>query len=634
VKTRPIVAAAVDFSDRAAPRLLAADADNPSRGSAAAQARQIFLHGNGLPQRWRGRTRFCVLATGFGLGHDFLASWAAWRDDPARCERLFFIAMAPHPPSAADLARAHATSPLAPLARQLSAAWPALTCNLHLLDFAAGRVRLLLAFGDAQTWARELVARVDAFYLDGGMPEGDATTQQRSVWSMLARLAAPGATAVSPSRAAGVRAGLQGAGFAVQAAPGPEGGPDFTLARFAPRFSAPAPPGRVLPAQAPSHALVLGGGLAGAASARALAQQGIACTVIERHAAPAAEASGNPAGLFHGAVMGHDGPHARLHRAAALAATHTMRAALARGVAGRAEGLLRLEKRLSWPAMQALLERQALPRDYVQALPAAAASVAAGVDLAWPAWFYPGGGWIDPAALVRNALSTPGVTWQGQTRVERIAHHGDAWRLFNDAGRAVAEAPLLVLANAADALRLSDLPPAWLQRRRGQVSWSDGALLPRVPKMPLASGGYLLRLPDGRLLFGATSQIDDDAPQVREDDHRDNLAKATQLLGQVFLRDDAALQGRVGWRASTPDRLPLVGPAPDLAAQRPARCDAPRLLPRQAGLWLHSGLGSRGLSTATLNAELIAAWASGAPLPLEADLVDAVDPARWLLRRS
>ena len=92
------------------------------------------------------------------------------------------------------------------------------------------------------------------------------------------------------------------------------------------------------------------------------------------------------------------------------------------------------------------------------------------------------------------------------------------------------------------------------------------------------------------------------------------------------------LHGRVGWRAGSADRLPLVGAAPDPRAPRPARADAPRLLPRQPGLWLHCGLGSRGLTTAALGAELIAAQASGAPWPLEADLVDAVDPARWLLR--
>jgi tRNA 5-methylaminomethyl-2-thiouridine biosynthesis bifunctional protein len=76
----------------------------------------------------------------------------------------------------------------------------------------------------------------------------------------------------------------------------------------------------------------------------------------------------------------------------------------------------------------------------------------------------------------------------------------------------------------------------------------------------------------------------------------------------------------------------LVGRAPDPQAVLPARRDAPRLFPRQPGLYLLTGLGSRGLTSAALAGELIAAQIAGAPWPLEADLVDAVDPARLLLR--
>jgi len=631
VKTTPIVAAEVDFSDPSAARAPAFDDLYHPRSGAFEQARRVFLGGNGLPERWRARQRFTVLEAGFGLGNNFLATWAAWRDDPARCERLFFVSIEQHPLAPADLLRAHAASPAPALAQQLIEAWPPATCNLHTLDFEGGRVRLLLAFGDVQAWARELVARVDAFYLDGFAPARNPAMWARGVFAMLARLAAPEATAATWSAAQAVREGLRGAGFEVQTAPGGGGKREITLARFAPRFRPPAPPGRQVPDAAPTHALVIGSGLAGAITARALARQGIACTVIERHAEPAAEASGNPAGLFHGAVMGHDGPHARLLRAAALACAGSLRAALARGVPGCIDGLLRLETTLALPAMQALLERQALPPAYVQAVPAARASQLAGIPLSQPAWFYPGGGWADPAALVRDALATAGVTWRGATNVQRIARSGDSWQVFDAAGGMLAEAPLLVLANGTDALPLAGLPAPWLRRQRGQVSWGLRAAT-IAPRIPVASGGYVLTLPDGRLLFGATHQQGDDDHAVRDSDHRDNRAKAARLIGAGAIAHNEPLRGRVGWRATSPDRLPLVGPVPDLAAPRPSRTDAPRLLPRQPGLWLHSGLGSRGLTTATLCAELIAAQVSGAPWPLEADLVDAIDPARWLAR--
>ena len=421
MKTAPIVQATVDFSDAGAARAPQfGDVYHPASG-AFAQARHVFLAGNSLPGRWQDRAHFTILETGFGLGNNFLATWAAWRDDPARCERLVFISIEKHPLSRADMQSAHTDSAAPELAQQLIDAWPPATCNLHVRDFENGRVRLLLAFGDVQTWSREIVARVDAFYLDGFAPTRNPAMWERRVFTMLARLAAAEATAATWSAAGAVRDGLSGAGFEVRAAPGSGGKRDITLARFAPRFRAPVPPGRMLPKAPPSHAIVIGAGLAGASSARALARQGIACTVIERHAEPAAEASGNPAGLFHGAVMGHDGPHARLLRASALAAEPLMREAVAKGVPGCIDGLLRLESKLSLPAMQALLDAQALPARYVQALSPAIASERAGLALAQAAWFYPGAGWIDPAALVRYWLATPGISWRGATHVQRIA---------------------------------------------------------------------------------------------------------------------------------------------------------------------------------------------------------------------
>ena len=85
-----------------------------------AQAREVFLAGNGLPERWAGRERFVVLETGFGLGLNFLATWRAWKDDPSRCARLHYVAIEKHPFSLQDLRTLHQRFPeLAEEARAL-----------------------------------------------------------------------------------------------------------------------------------------------------------------------------------------------------------------------------------------------------------------------------------------------------------------------------------------------------------------------------------------------------------------------------------------------------------------------------------------------------------------------------------
>src|SRR5258706_2849311 len=97
-----------------------------------AQSRHVFLAGNRLPERWRGRDAFVVLETGFGLGLNFLAAWDAWRADPARARRLHFVSVESRPLARADLAAALSPiSEVATLARSLAAALPPSVAGVH-----------------------------------------------------------------------------------------------------------------------------------------------------------------------------------------------------------------------------------------------------------------------------------------------------------------------------------------------------------------------------------------------------------------------------------------------------------------------------------------------------------------------
>ncbi len=650
MKPAPVTPANIVFSDDGQPPWAAdfGDVYHP-RAGALVQASQVFLAGNGLPARWAGRERFVVLETGFGLGNNFLVTWQAWRQDTARCRQLDFVSVERHPPSPADLARAHQGHPLPALAQALQAAWPPLAAGLHLLSFDEGRVRLLLALGDVQALLPALRLQADALYLDGFAPDRNPAMWTPRVLAALGRRAAPGATAATWSVAAPLRHGLQAAGFTPRRVPGRHGQREITVAGFAPRHPLPAP------GASPRTALVVGAGLAGAAVASALARRGLAVTVLDRQAQPATEASGNPAGLFHGTVHPDDGPYARLFRAAALHAQRVYSAAVAAGVRGQVQGLLRLDTRAGGlAAMQALQARAGVPPAYVQALDAAqAAQLAgvAGVALAHPAWYYPGGGWMDPADWVRHALRTPGLHFQGGQAVHRLTRQGDpggpggAWQAWDAQGRLLAQADVLVLANAGDAARLlAPLGgPAWpLRHTRGQVTAFDSAGDNPPLLRPLAGDGYALPQPArpgeavAGLLCGATREPGDpgDDPAPRDDDHRHNLQRCQRLTGLPVPSDPQAWRGRVAWRLHSDDRLPLAGALPALRMPPGQRMDQARWLPRESGLFVLTALGARGLTLAPLLGELVAAMAAGAPWPLEQDLVDAVDPGRWLVRAA
>lgn len=616
----PVAAGTLAFDDDGTPRSPDYGDVYHARAGAWAQAQHVFLRGNGLPQRWQGRHRFTVLETGFGLGNNFLATWQAWRDSPQRPGRLDFISIEKQPLRREDLARAHRGrhAPEAQaLADALLAAWPPLTPDIHTLLFDGGRVRLLLVFADVADALPELVARVDAFFLDGFAPARNPQMWDARALARLARLAAPQATVATWSVARDVRDGLAAAGFIVERAPGFGGKRDMSVGRFAPRHvPAPAPGRRTDCAQ---RVAVVGAGIAGAGVAQALSREGVAVQVFESEAAPARHASGNPAGLFHGIVHREDGPHARWLRAAALRMQQLMRPLFEQRQVEGAFGLLRAERESTLDEMLGLLAAQHLPSDWVQAVDTARG----------PGWLYPGGGWCAPTSVAEAWLASPGVTLRCGTRVEALQASPRGRMLLGGDGRVLDEADAVVLANAADAPRLIGGDMGWeLRRQRGQISLlgTEGPALP----MPVADAGYALRLHDQRLLFGATSQADDDDPTCRDSDHTHNLAVLARLTDWQPA-PGTALEGRVGWRLQAPDRMPLLGPVPEHASagRRPLQ---PRDIERRPGLYGAFAYGSRGLTQAALAGEVLAAWLTGAAMPVPARLLDAVDCARFAAR--
>ena len=632
--TAPLQPARIDFSDASAPRATDFGDVYHARGGAFEQARHVFLAGNGLPQRWAGCEHFVVLETGFGLGHNFVATWAAWREHSARCAHLWFLSVDKHPPRPEDLRRAHAHSAEPDLARELVAAWPPLTPDLHRRDFAHGRVHLLLAFGDIATWLPQWVAAVDAFYLDGFAPAKNPAMWEPHVLKRLGRLAAPGATAATWSAARIVRDALVAADFQIERQAGFDHKREMLVARHAPRHRAAAPAGRRY-GGARGPVAIIGAGLAGAGVARALAGLGVPSRVIDARAAPAQGGSGQPAGLMHGVVHADDSPHTRWFRSGALRSHAALAALVASGaVRGQVNGLLRVERGLDRDAMQRLLDAQSLPADYVQALSAAEASAQARCTVNGAAWWYPGGGWVDPRSLVRHWLDDPLIESTLGTRVARIARRGDAWQLFDATDQLVASVASVVFANAEGIeplLRSNEWP---LLRSRGQVTWLPDAPPDWQPAVPVAGDGYAIAF-DGGLLCGATSDLDDDNDAtLRDSDHRRNLDALQHLGARAGSAPMDALGGRVAWRVHTRDRLPLIGGVPLPATQRvsASRQDQPRFIAREPGLHLCAALGSRGLTQATLAGEVLAAMITGTPLPIGSALLDAVDAARFAAR--
>lgn len=607
-----------------------------SADSGPGQARHVFLGGNGLPQRWAHRRVFTVLETGFGLGLNFLATWQAWRDDPVRPERLHFVSIEKHPFTRQGLADLHARYPeLSEFAGRLQSAWPLALPGSHRLEFEDGGVTLTLVFGDAADTLRKLRCAADAIYLDGFAPDRNPEMWAPATLKAITRLARAGATLATYTSARGVRDALASAGFFdIEKRTGFGRKRDMLTARYTPRTGkrqeAAEPP--VWPER---RAIVVGAGLAGAAISERLTARGWVVDLIERCPAPATEASGIPAGVFHPHVSRDDSLLSRLTRAGSLYSLARWRGLEAAGcrMSWNMGGVLQMAKDASEEARMSDAARiLGFPPEYFDYVERIEATRRTGAAVRCGGWWFPTGGWISPASLVAAQLrvAQPRLVLHLGESVHELSHDTGLWGAIRADGTVIALAPVVVLANSHDAARFMrlDLP---LRRVRGQLTHLPPGSTP-APAAVLAGAGNLIPMPDGSAIAGATFDYDDERTSPGAEDHVGNIERLERFLPGASARvDRTALGGAVGFRCVAADRLPLIGALPSTG--RNAAVSA-RDVPRLNGVYGAFAYASRGLTWAALGAEIIAAELEGEPSPVESDLAQAIDPARFLLRRA
>ena len=617
----------LEFTANGAPFVVQQGEEGSSLALLTANSQQIFLAHNGLPAGWRGKDRYVILETGFGFGLNFLNTWRAWRDDPARCRRLHFLAFSAHPLSALDLGRSLALWPeLAALAGQLCQHWPLPTPGMHRLHLDNGQVILTLVFGDPATQLRAINASVNAFILNGFSPEQGSSLITPHLAKALARLTAPGATLVSLANEDAVKEALEAAEFSVEIRPGISSDTNILTGQFRSRR-----PNRH---QAPTdrRAIVIGAGIAGSTTAHRLAAAGWQVTVLEAEAQPASGASGNIAGVLRPLPSADDNRLSRLTRAGFLA-TRALLNSLPEARWSDC-GVLHLAREAEHEAQQQrTVEALDLPPEILQYLDRAEVSH----RLNWPVdnggWWFPSGGWAQPPSLCRAALAAfpERITVHCNATVHQLKIAKTGWQAIATDGTVLAEAPVMIMASGVAATRFEQF--SWLPQTsaRGQVSHLSAGATPPLDTV-VWKIGYATPLVDGQRLIGASLAYEDDDKSEHLADHRDNLARINLALpGFTQGIDPATLRGHVGFRPMSPDRMPIVGAVPCLDGSAPATSHRP-LVPTYPGLWCVQGFGARGIVWSALMADLLLSKIEGEPLPLESDLVEALDPARFIVR--
>lgn len=523
----------------------------------------------GLPEAWQLRPRYTLLITDLRDGESFIRLWERWKQDPRRPDRLHVVALSASLLDASVLrSRLLAQTPasLHAMVEQLVAQWPLNLPGTHRLDFEELAVTLTIAVGPPDVTRPRVAVAADAVWDGEEVPvtfPDDVSSEPITPTDRMLRLA------VEQKEA--------------------------------------------------RHAVVVGAGIAGAGVAHALALRGWRVQVLDLSARRQQEHGAHVAAALTPMVTRDDDIRARLSRAGSLRA-HARWSQVSEDILWRC-GALQLQ-RVSGRIvdLKAVLAGLSFPPQWVRFVEASEASDIAGLQLERGGLFFPTAARIRPERLIEALLETKGIE-RLEVHVEHVERIERQWHVLNEQGEACAVAPQLILAGAVgtqDILRRSALlePSSRLSGMHalgGEITFIPERALAGGPRCIVSGDGYVLPALEGQCVVG--SSYVHGAQRITPSilGGLGNIERATGLLGRVQLHeglnnlDVEHLGGWAGWRAVLPGRLPFVGP-----------------LANTEGLWVASGLASRGLTWSSLAGDLIAAALNGEPLPLERDIMDKI----------
>lgn len=642
-----------------------------SRASGLAESQHVFIQHNQLPERfaalYEGQT-FVIGETGFGTGLNFLCAWQCFNQHAPSHTRLHFISVEKYPLQAKDLVQALALWPqLSELREQLLQQYLAIHSGFQHIQLDHGRITLTLLIGDALNMLQQLDGQIDAWFLDGFAPSKNPEMWNEQVFAQLARLGKTGTTLATFTSAGFVRRGLIAAGFSMQRVPGfgrkremlkghlqPAEDADNLSSVRDPWFARPQQP-QLAPEQ--RHAIVIGAGLAGCASAASLAARGWRVTLIEQHKDIAQAASGNAQGVLYLKLSAHAtvlsrfvlsgfGCTRRLLEALSNQATSADTATPARLSSEDWDmcGVLQLAFNDKEQQRQAALAAH-FPAALLRTVSPEQASELAGVSLEQGGLFFPEAGWVNPPALCRALSQHPLISLKTAQHAISLQQQNNNWQVHsNDA--LIVEAPVVILCNATEVAQFSQTQHLPLRRIRGQTTQlPSNASSPSI-KSVICADGYIVPARHTNHTIGASFNFADNNQTATLAEHRSNLALLHQLAPSFALHwpteaiDLSSLQGHAAFRCTSPDYLPLIGPVADyqgfLQTYTELRKDARLALqypcPWHSGLYVNTAHGTRGLISTPLAAELLSAWICAEPLPLPLEVAQHCHPNRFALR--
>lgn len=626
------------------------------------ETRYVFLTGNSLPERFYShqKRKFTIAETGFGTGLNFLTVWQSFRQfirqqPDSIVHSLHFISFEKFPLKIDDLVTAHRSWPeLAELAELLHKQWPLACSGCHRLFFDNNTITLDLWFGDINQTLPQLDHsfnnNIDCWFLDGFAPSKNPDMWNSNVFEKVFSLTKNNGTFATFTAAGFVRRGLQRVGFDVQKIKG-FGHKREMLAGSKPENSVPENalmPGYWQPTTANINDIaIIGGGIASAFTALALIKRGAKVTLYCQDITPASGASGNRQGVFYPLLNNDQLILSPFFIQAFTFARRQYDLLTEQGLAFSHDwcGVAQLGYDEKTKGKLDRLSKDHYPKQLIYSASREELNKKCGLQVHHSGVIYPLGGWLCPAELTNVILATVeqlGGKILYQHKLTELKQTAEKWQLDFESKTSL-QHQMVILANGHQLIDFDQTKHLPLYSVRGQVSH-----IPTTPqlsqlKQVLCYDGYFT--PVDKITryhcLGASYVSGSLSTDYSLNEQQQNLSHLINCLPEANWVKDINISenlARSSIRCSVRDHLPMVGNVPNYDEFVSAQSSYPQRTTLRPFVWnnlfMIGALGSRGLCTAPLLAEILASQIYHEPQPVNNQILNALNPARMWIRKQ
>lgn len=655
------------------------------------QSKHVFISANDISNRIKQESdTFVIGETGFGTGLNFLLTLQMYHKLQheilnKKCAKLHFISVEKFPLTKKQLRKSLQALPqLSYFSDLLLAQYPTVACDdangsasesKSIKDFSItffdGQVTLKVIIDDAAQGLSNINSSknglMDAWYLDGFSPAKNPEMWSEALFEQIGRLSKPQASIATFTVAGFVKRHMQNAGFRTQKKAAIGNKHEMLTGIF--QQNPKSNKGYQLRATItkPQQVSIIGGGIASACAALALTKQGIKVTLYCKDNSLAQGASSNAIGALYPLLHQQADDISLFYQQAFWRAKEVYNSVIEQGFNFPHQwcGLLEVAYKESLvKRQQKFTELGTWSTDLIHGVDASTASELANVDLAYGGLFMPNAGWLSPQDGVKqiiNAAKATGrlriennvlVTKIEQKQIDKENNDNNTntntnnnqanWQLTTDKGEF--NASVLVVCGGAEAIHLDWINQLPFSSVQGQVtSMKTNENINQLSTV-ICHKGYLTPSHKNMHCIGATFNKNSTRTTAKPEEDQFNINMLSTCLPELTAKINWSTQditnSKSRLRCMTPDHMPMVGAMPDIQQHidtyphlaKDKNWKYNQVAPVIDNLYVMMGFGARGLCSAPLAADILAADLCKTPYPVDNNMLFNLSPNRFVIR--